>query len=206
MGNWYTNISLAGVRQAEIVSVLEELGRRAHVTPAISNWCTVYDEQCDRFDLDILESLALTLSAHLNCRVLASFNADDDVLWLGVYESGTRTTRYASRRTLFEDAADFPALREVATVLCRIFDRPHRLTDVYRILRRPHSILGLLALLLCIPLGYLFEIWRHQDLQRVLHLPTATVGFGYKYIDRGEMPPGIAPESIKKTVAGSSNS
>jgi len=206
MGNWYTNISLAGVPQAEILTVLEELGRRAHVTPMMSNWCTIYDEECDRFDLDILESVALTLSARFNCKALASFNADDDVLWLGVYENGTRATRYASTRALFEDGADFPALKEVAAVLSRILDRPNGSATVYRILRRPHGIWGLFALILRIPRAYLFEISRHQDLQKALDLPTATIGMGYKYIDRGEMPEGLAPDSVKKTFAGRTNS
>ena len=206
MGNWYTNISLAGVRQAEILGVLEELGRRAYVTPAISNWCTVYDQECDRFDLDVLESLALTLSTRLNCTALASFNADDDVLWLGIYENGNRTARYASTRAFFEDGGDFPRLSEVAEHFCRIFDRPRDSAAVHRILRRHHGALGLLALIVRIPFAYLFEISRHQDLQRVLNFPPATVGLGYKYVDRGEMPPDLAPESIKRTLAGKSNS
>jgi hypothetical protein len=205
MGNWYTNISLQGVSQAEILHVLEELGRRAYVTPAISNWCTLYDQECDRFDLDVLESLALTLSMRLNCTALASFNADDDVLWLGIYKSGDRTTRYASTRAFFEDGGDFPEPNEVTALLCRIFDKPQASAAVQRILRRPHSGLGLLATILRIPFAYLFEISRHQDLQKVLELPPGSVGLGYKYVDRGEMPVGIAHEMIKKTLAGRSN-
>jgi hypothetical protein len=205
MGNWYTNISLEGVSQAEILHALEELGRRAYVTPAISNWCTLYDQECDRFDLDVLESLALTLSMRLNCTALASFNADDDILWLGIYKGGDRTARYASTRAFFEDGTDFPEPSEVAPLLCRIFDKPQASAAVQRILRRPHSGAGLLAIILRIPFAYLFEISRHQDLQKVLELPTGSVGLGYKDVDRGEMPEGIAPEMIKKTLAGRSN-
>jgi hypothetical protein len=205
MGNWYTNICLAGVRQAEILDVLEELGRRAYVTPAISNWCTVYDQECDRFDLDVLESLALTLSTRLNCTALANFNADDDILWLGVYQSGDRTARYASTRAFFEDGGDFPEPSEVAALLCRVFDKPRASAAVERILRRPHSGLGLLAIALRIPFAYLFEISRHQDLHKVLELPTGSVGLGYKYVERGEMLEGIEPETIKKTLGGKSN-
>jgi hypothetical protein len=128
MGNWYTNISLQGVSQAEILHVLEELGRRAYVTPAISNWCTLYDQECDRFDLDVLESLTLTLSMRLNCTALASFNADDDVLRLGIYESGNRTARYASTRASFEDGTDFPEPSGVAAPFVEsLTDREPRL-------------------------------------------------------------------------------
>jgi hypothetical protein len=205
MGNWYTNISLQGVSQAEILQVLEELGRRAYVTPAILNWCTLYDQDCDRFDLDVLESLALTLSMRLNCTALASFNADDDVLWLGIYKSGHRTARYASTRAFFEDGADFPEPSEVAALLCRIFDKPQASAVVQRILRRPHSGLGLLAIILRIPFAYLFEISRHQALQKALDFPNASVGGGYKYLDRGELPEGIAHEMIRKTLSGRGN-
>lgn len=205
MGNWYTNISLQGVAQADIVQVLEELGRRAYVTPAISNWCTLYDQECDRFDLDVLESLALTLSIRLNCTALATFNADDDVLWLGIYSSGDRTARYASSRASFEDGEDFPAPSEVAPLLCQVFHKPKASAAVQRILRRPHTGLGLLAIILRIPFAYLFEISRHQDLQKVLDLPSSSVGGGYNYVARGEMPEGIAPEMIKKTLGGRGN-
>jgi hypothetical protein len=205
MGNWYTNISLQGVSQAEILHVLEELGRRAYVTPAISNWCTLYDQECDRFDLDVLESLALTLATRLNCTALATFNADDDILWLGVYNGGDRTARCASTRAFFEDGGDFPEPGEVAALLCRIFDKSRASAAVQRILRRPHSGAGLLAIILRIPFAYLFEISRHQDLQKVLELPIASVGGGYKYVDRGEVPQGIAPEMMKKTFGGKRN-
>lgn len=206
MGNWYTNVSVAEMSQSKILAVLEDLGRRAYVTPAISNWCTVYDEECDRFDLDVLESLSLTLSARLNTTAFASLNADDDVLWLGVYENGNRTTRYASERASFEDGDDFPSLHEAANHLCRIFARPQASAAVRRVLRRNHGVLGLVAMILRVPVAYLYEIARHQDLQKVLDFPPASVGLGYKYIARGETPEDMARDSIKKTLVGGNRS
>src|SRR5579863_1144788 len=125
MGNWYTNVSLKGASQSEVVSLLEELGRRAYVTPESAGWLVVYDQQTDEFDLDTLESLTLTLSTRLSCTALASFNADDDVLWLALYENGNRTTRYASALSEFEDAKEFPNLRETAHVLAHAFEKPN---------------------------------------------------------------------------------
>ncbi len=84
MGNWYTNVMLKDVRPADLILQLEELGRRAIVDQTNSEWLVVYDAECDKFDLDALESLSLTLSARLDCTTLACFNADDDVLWLGI--------------------------------------------------------------------------------------------------------------------------
>ena len=119
MGNWYTNVAVKGAEQAQVVATLEELGRRAYVTPETAGWIVVYDQQTDEFDLGILESLALTLSTRLSCTTLASCNADDDVLWLALYEKGSLLTRYASSRKAFEDGNEFPDPKETAQVLAR---------------------------------------------------------------------------------------
>ena len=111
MGNWYTNVSVKGAQQADVVAALEELGRRAYVTPETSNWIVVYDQQTDEFDPGILESLALTLSTRLSCTALASCNADDDILWLPLYENGILSTRYASSRKNLKMATNSPTSR-----------------------------------------------------------------------------------------------
>lgn len=198
MGNWYTNICIKDSAQDAISSALGELGRRAYVTPEVNGWVIVYDQESDKFDLNELESLTKTLSARLSCTALASFNADDDVLWLGTYENGTLTTRFASERNLFEDGNEFPAIGDVAKVLCRIFEEPGRERKVRSILLRPHSVLGLLAVLLRIPFAYLAEVMRHRDLAEALGFPEGSVGLGYKYVDRGETPGGLNKESLQK--------
>jgi hypothetical protein len=126
MGNWYTNVAVKGARQTHVVALLEELGRRAYVTPETSGWIVIYDQQTDEFDLGILESLALTLSTRLSCTTLASCNADDDVLWLALYENGNLSTRCTSSRKAFEDGDEFPNLSETAQVLARVFEKPRR--------------------------------------------------------------------------------
>src|SRR5580704_3508619 len=138
MGHWYTNVAVKGAQQSDVVAALEELGRRAYVTPETSGWIVVYDQQTDEFELSILESLALTLSTRLSCIALASCNADDDVLWLALYENGSLSTRYASSRNSFEDGAEFPGLPETAQVLSRVFEKPVAKDEVLRVLRKTH--------------------------------------------------------------------
>src|SRR5712671_6006638 len=128
MGNWYTNICVSGAPQSDVIATLNELGRRAYVTPETGGWIILYDQECDKFDLDVLESLALTISTRLSWTALATFNADDDILWLGVYENGKLATRYSSDRKQFEDAAEFPPIEEVAAVLCQIFAKDRKST------------------------------------------------------------------------------
>lgn len=202
MGNWYTNICVSGAQQSDVIAMLNELGRRAYVTPEANGWVILYDQECDKFDLDVLESLALTISTRRSCTTLASFNAADDILWLGVYENGKLATRYSSDRKQFEDATEFPPVEEVAGVLCRVFAKPEKKPRIRRILRTPHGILGLLAAFTRIRLAYLFEVLRHRDLAEALGMPSGSVGLGYKYVDRGETPADINRELIQRTLSG----
>jgi hypothetical protein len=202
MGNWYTNVCVKGAVQSDVIALLDELGRRAYVTPDTVGWIILYDQECDKFDLDELESLALTISTSLSCTALASFNADDDILWLGVYENGKLATRYSSDRKQFEDASEFPSNEEVAEVLCRIFGKPEKRKQVRKILRTPHGVLGLLSHFLKIRLAYLFEVFRHGELTAALGMPSGSVGLGYKYVNRGDTPPDMKREELRRTSSG----
>jgi|ERR1700722_3042435 len=202
MGNWYTNVAVKGAQQADVVAALEELGRRAYVTPEASGWIVVYDQQTDDFDLSTLESLALTLSTRLRSTALASCNADDDVLWLALYENGTLSTRYASSRKEFEDGDEFPDLLETAQVLSRVFERPQARKQVFALLRKSHGILGLLSLYRKVRIAYMVEVQRHLDLSDLLGMPRAAVGLGYTYVNKGETPEGIDRQALRRTMVG----
>jgi len=202
MGNWYTNVSVKGAQQSEVVAALDELARRAYVTPEVSGWIVVYDQQTDDFDLGILESLALTLSTRLSCTTLASCNADDDVLWLALYENGNLSTRYTSSRKAFEDGDEFPELPETAQVLTRVFEKPQAADQVLGVLRKSHGFLGLLGLYLKIRLAYVVEVQRHLDLSNLLAMPRAAVGLGYTYVNKGETPEGMNREALRRTMVG----
>jgi hypothetical protein len=198
MGNWYTNLALKNVDPLDVVERLRALGRRCIVHPPQNGWTAVYDEESDKFELEVLESLALTLASELQCVCVACFNADDDVLWLGIFDQGKRTTRYASAVRMFEDADEFPSVEEFASDLCRVFDRPERAQSVRRILRRGHGALGLLRFLK-LPLAYLCELERHLDLKQALGLPPASVGLGYTYVSRGELAEGMDAAQLLRT-------
>lgn len=202
MGNWYTNVALKGTQQTDVISALEELGRRAYITPEAGGWIVVYDEQTDEFDLSILESLALTLSTRLRCTALASCNADDDVLWLALYESGNLATRYASSRASFEDGHEFPDLKDAAEVLVRTFQKPQATSQILRVLRRSHGLLGLLNLIFKVRFAYIAEVERHLDLSNLLGAPLAAVGLGYTYVHKGETPEGMERSALHRTMVG----
>jgi hypothetical protein len=204
MGNWYTNVSLKGVNPSEVLLHLNELGRNAIIAPAADGWLVVYDQECEKFDLDLLESLALTLSTHLQCTAIPCFNADDDVLWLAIYEHGRRISRYASALKEFEDRIEFPSVDDFAGEICRIFEKPERVNQVRSVLRRSLGFLGLLTLVK-IRLAYVVEIQRHQDLAALLGFPAASVGLGYEYVTRGELAPGMDADTLLRTTGGNFN-
>jgi hypothetical protein len=191
-----------GAQQSDVVALLEELGRHAYITPEISGWIVVYDQQTEDFDVGILESLALTLSTRLSCTALASCNADDDVLWLALYETGMLSTRYASARGSFEDGHEFPDPKETADVLARAFQKPEAKNEVLRVLCKSHGILGLLNLYFKARVAYVLEVHRHLDLTNLLEMPRAAVGFGYTYVNKGEIPEGMIREAIRRTMVG----
>ena len=97
-----------------------------------------------------------------------------------------------------EDAGEFPVTREFATELCRVFEKPDRVRQAHRVLRRPHNMLGILHLIR-ISVAYLLEISRHQELAAVVGLPAASVGLGYTYVNRGELASGMQPERLLHT-------
>jgi len=201
MGNWYTNVAVKHVDQTALLRNLETLGRSAIVSPTQSGWVTVFDEECDNFDLDVLESLALTLTTQLHCAALPCLNADDDVLWFAVYENGRRLSRYASSTEQFEDALEFPGIPQFTAELCRLFQKPDRVPEVSRILRAGHGGLGLLRHFGA-RIAYLTEIERHAELANVLNLPSASMGLGYTYVARGELATDTDPGGYLKTGSG----
>ena len=204
MGNWYTNVALKDSNATEVLRTLARLGRHAIVNPAQNGWLTVFDKECDKFDLDVLESLALTLSHEHHCLALPCFNADDDVLWLAIYENGRRNSRYASAVQQFEDASEFPPIADFALELCRAFERPDRVYQIRAVLWRPHSVLGLLRSV-HLAVAYLFEIQRHTDLANLVGLPSASVGLGYDYVARGDLAEGMHTDNLLRTFGSTTD-
>ena len=86
MGNFYTNITIRCGRH-EVTPILSALRRSAWVGE-FDGLSVICDRECEKQDLDILASLAMTLSTRLERAALAVLNHDDDVLLFGLYQSG----------------------------------------------------------------------------------------------------------------------
>ncbi len=171
MGNFYTNFTIFGRDAATVLAAARELGRTAYVVDSPKNATVFFDKLCDDQDTDEIERLGANLSERLSAPVLASLNHDDDHLLLWIFNGGKR----AAYHSCF-DAADF------AWALSRI--------------RGGVAVYPFLFVVLSWPV-VIFQIFRHGMLRALLALPPASVGFGYTYLHRGELPPGISGEDLK---------
>jgi hypothetical protein len=182
MGNFYTNITVRHDDQAAVAALVTKLGRDAYVSRGDRGMIVVYDRESDEQPF-LLEELASQLSSQLNCPVFAVINHDDDILIYLLFSRGEKLDHYASAPGYFEGTDAPPAGGEVA-VLCAEFDSAAKHNDVSQVLRPTTGR---------VKDRYVFAFKQHEDLVRLLSLPPASVGLGYRYIAAGDLPPGIDP-------------
>ena len=184
MGNFYTNYTLRGPTQQQVVTALE--GRSAFVTPQESGCVVVYDEESDSQDMEVLSSLAGRLSEELHCAVLAVLNHDDDILWYQLHHNGELQDEYNSSPDYFEDVEETSGPSGGnAERLCRAFGS-RKIAEVKSILENSGEN------------AYVFAVERHEHLVRALGIPLFSVGKGYSYIADGEVPEGLSEEQLMR--------
>ena len=193
MGNFYTNITLRGPDQKQALEVLIYNGRSAFVAPTSNGFTVVFDQQCEQQDIDVLEAVASDLSSHFRCPALAILNHDDDILVYKLFDGGSLVDEYDSSPSYFDPEAG-PSSPEGgdASKLCRLMGQGQNIEEVEGILRRTLIDKG----------SYLSEIDRHGELVKTLGIPSYSVGLGYRYIERGEIPEGLDMQRLKHTLAG----
>jgi hypothetical protein len=163
MGNFYTNVTLRTEQRQALIEHLRELGRNCFVSPTVRGFTTVYDRLCEEQDVGDLEALASELSSRFRCTALAVLNHDDDILWMGLAAEGVWLGAYQSDEMFSGSAWQFASEFKVV------------------------GLFPLIWFLMRWPL-VLFEIWRHAAIASTLGIPRFSVGFGYKYLSRGERP------------------
>ncbi len=161
--------------------------RQAFVFPTVNGFTTFCDSEAETQDPGILHALAREVSLEFRCPVFCVLNHDDDILWYALYENGELMDEYDSYPGYFEGYFSLPKGGD-ATKLCRVLGTVHKEAKVEEILRKPHN-----------ERGYVVELDRHQDLVEALGLPKASVGFGYRYLERGEAPEGIEEGDLKRS-------
>ena len=184
MGNFYTNFALRGATQQSVASALA--GRSAIVTAPVNDVVVVFDEQSDSQDTEVISSLAADLSSKCGCAVLATMNHDDDVLWYELFTGGKRVDEYNSCPGYFDDSieGDEPAGGDAATLVAAFGAKNPDLVE--KALRAPGE-------------DFTFAIERHTAIAEALGLPSFVVGGGFTYINDGELPDGLAKDTLIRT-------
>ena len=173
MGNFYTNLTIRASRE-EVAAVLTALRRDAYVA-FVDGFSIVCDRECDKQDLDVIASLTATLSSRLASPALSVLNHDDDVLLFGLFVDGALACEYGISR-LGGTPAPPTSKREFVR-------RVHEAMATSRV-TRTHSLPWLVRTFL----GSVLVVIRHEHLAAELGLPEATVGTGFRYVDRGDVP------------------
>ncbi|MGI8915225.1 MAG: hypothetical protein ACR2JY_15805 [Chloroflexota bacterium] len=132
-------------------------------------------------------ALAAALSQAFACMALVVWKHDSDVLHYRLYEAGALSDDYESWPDYFDGVPSVPRGGN-ATRLCTAFGAAEAVNAVTTILRAASD-----------DEGYVFADDRHRDLCQALGLPAVAVGFGYRYLERGEAPWGLVPSLLRKT-------
>lgn len=225
MGTFYTNVTVKGPTQAQVVDILKAGGRTAYVSPTVDGFTVVYDRQTEDQDEQELIGLACQLSTRLGCPALAALVHDSDIFVYWLCEAGQVTDCYNSAPDYFEPEMPDPptATGGDAAALCRAFGQAAAAPAVADLFEQaassdpaedefidsalfpfsPNYHETLQAITdgsIPLPGGdYLFAEDIHGELAALLGMPPFAAGVGYLYLENGELPEGLAQSDLARS-------
>lgn len=165
MGSFYTQVLVRGADQERCAEVMRTLRRASYILPARNGITVVCDRQAENQDLELLDSVAATLSARLQADTTAMLNHDDDWLVFRHFHAGA----FAGGLQV----GHMPwSLRGSVTRMRAALNPRAPALRVYLALLKPH----------------VFQVRRHAELIAALGLPPASLGVGYDYIAKNDVP------------------
>jgi hypothetical protein len=183
MGSFYVNFTVKAEDPESVAQTLRRAGRKAFVSPDLSGYVVVTDQEADEQNPEAIQQVGELLSGALKTSVLAVLNHDDDILCYWLFENGSTTDEYNSAPGYFTGEDVQPSGGDAGR-LCSVFGRKDALAEIKNILMDQ---------------GYIFVLDRHEALTNALELPAASVGFGFSYLEAGDAPEGIDPASLIQT-------
>jgi hypothetical protein len=154
-------------------SAVAALGRRTAYVAVIEHMTFVYDERCEKQDVDELRKLAKTLSDACGVPAMAALNRDDDVLWLVLAGDGRVLEVYNSFPGYFDSGSNVPEVANVAAS-CDAFDAPEARDAIETLLQTPHAEVT-------------FEVQRHQELLEIVGINEVAGAMGFNDVAQGEL-------------------
>ena len=172
MGSFYVNFSVKEAESRQVADALKRGGRRAIVTPSRGGYVVAYDDEADRQAIQPILAVGRLLSREVGRPVLAVLNHDDDILCYWLFTGGELVDSYNSNPAAFEPEAGEPPWQVGDSAkLCAALNAGANVAAVESVLRG----------------DCLFAVHRHQQLADALGLSPSSVGFGYRYVSRGEL-------------------
>jgi hypothetical protein len=184
VGNFYVNYTIKGAPREKLAEAF--VGRNAIFTPEKNGCIVAADEISNDQHQEVISELAKIISQLFRWPVLAILNHDDDILWYQLWNRDELIDEYDSCPNYFSgsDEGEGPKGGNPKR-LCAAFGANNP-TAVERILRSN---------------DYVFAIERHQALVEALGISDFSVGFGYRYANGGELPPGLEEEQLLRITA-----
>ena len=173
MGIVYSQVLVCGTTQEDCVRVMRGLGRRSIVAPGHRSIVPVCDAGSESLDLDTLDSVAFTLAHRLKVPAVALLNHGDDLLVLRIFR---REGFQGYCRSGMLIGGRYAQLRDVFQATCPV-------ASVWLAFARPFAS----------------EMERHGALARLLDLPPWSVGMGYSYLARGDLPQEAGSDPLIRT-------
>jgi hypothetical protein len=183
VGHFYSNITIRA-DVAAVVAGLTEARVPSFVSIEEMDTFVVVDAESEERGLDVLASMAMTLSHRHRAPCLAASNHHDDSLMLGLYESGVLTSEYgwSNSRSLLPATGRKSFVTRVRTAFG---SSPRQARSFFGDDPDRHSLkLRLISFFA----RKLFAVEHHRLIVAEMGLSDAAVGFSYRDITRGDVP------------------
>ncbi len=107
MGAFFTNCSVRTTDTAKCARILKSsISLRSLVTDSKNGWITVYDEESESQDINILRRLAKRLSEELKTVAIGILVHDSDIFQYLIYEKGELVDQFDSKPDYFGPVSD----------------------------------------------------------------------------------------------------
>jgi hypothetical protein len=184
MGSFYTTATTYGPTQEQVVAEVKSI--KSFISPTMDKFTVFYPDTMSINPSDISKIFS-GISEALSSPLFVASVYDSDVFFYELWENGKLVDRYNSDPSAFGDGGSRKPKGGDVKKLCVIF---------------PCKDSGKLEKILNTQRGggaYVFEDDRHANVAEELGLPKHSVGYGYTYIQNGELPDGLTMEMLKET-------
>jgi hypothetical protein len=170
--NTYANIAVKTEDRAKVIETLQNMGRRAIVSPTTAGWITIYDAAAERMP-KTLPDVAQKISAALKCPAVAAFDDNDSLLTFITFDKeGKQVDAYVSNPGYYEGKKLDPVGGDPAAIQAALglSGLDGKLKEIFQ-----DKIIEL-------------EFERHGNLISTLGMPYYCRGAGHKYFHDNLLP------------------